>query len=155
MKTRNLAVLFIVLLFTSGVAHCQTISPVVSEYGKKAAGSFLVQNNTLSPMAVVVESYSWSADSTGQHFRKLDPSVHVELSETSARLSPKEIHQFDYKVKCDQLPCTFSFLAGMIVGHTADGMQVRLILPHTVYVCDKQKDCRRHVLDSFGLFATK
>jgi hypothetical protein len=150
MKIKYLIALYIFLAFASGI-FAQTMSPAVAEYGKKANGSFKLQNNTLQPVAVVIEPFSFSVDKDGQHFRKLDATVHLDLSQTSARLGPKEIHEFSYKVKCDVLPCTFSLLTGMIIGHTQDGLAVRVILPHVVYICEKQKDCRAGVLRAAGL----
>lgn len=139
------------VLLVAGVAGAQTMSPIVQECGRKCSGSFTVTNNTLVPMAVTIETYSSSFNSSGQAFRPLDPTVHVSLSETSSRLSPREAHEFSYHVKCDQLPCTFSFLAGMVVGRTEQGLQVRVILPHSIYSCDKVKNCRKGILTQAGL----
>jgi hypothetical protein len=106
-----------------------------------------------------VEAYSFGLDSKGQHFRSLDNSTHVTLSETSARLGPLETREFNFKIHCDVLPCEVGLLASMVMGHTEDTgtgvIQVRLALEHTVYVCDKSKNCRRHTLDEAGLQAHK
>ena len=150
-KWKIVALVYFFLIIASGI-FAQTVAPLVSEYGKKASGSFKIQNNTLQPVAVTVEAYSFSLDKDGQHFRKLDDTVHVTLSQSSARLSPMEIHEFNYKVTCAAMPCMVSFQTGMVVGHTTDGLQVRLILPHAVYLCEKQKNCRQDVLTDAGLW---
>ena len=111
-------------------------------------------------MVVTVEAYNFSLDSKGQHFRAVDSTTHVTLSETSARLGPKEIREINFRIKCDVLPCEVGLLASMIVGKTqtqdgTPGIQVRLALEHTVYVCEKSKDCRRGILDDAGLQAHK
>lgn len=127
----------------------QTIAPLTAEFGKKADGYFTVTNNTLSPVVVTVEARSFDADADGrQVFRPLDPGIHVKLDSTSARIGAKSPHIFSYRVECDSRPCRVSFVTRMTAGRTAEGMEVALHLPHTVYVCDKEKDCRKTVLES-------
>jgi hypothetical protein len=143
------------LVGSAGAAGAQTISPIVQEYGKKANGTFLLTNNTVQPLAVTIEAYSFSVDKAGKHLRPLDSTVHLKLSETSARLAPKETHEVDYKIRCDSYPCLVTLLSGMVVGHTQGDkdhpvFQVRLILEHVVYLCEKQKGCRTGVLNSAG-----
>jgi hypothetical protein len=147
----------IVLLFAGSVnvAWAQTLSPMVGEYGKKANGTFLLTNNTVVPLAVTIEAQSFSVDKMGKHLRPLDSTTHVQLSETSARLAPKEIHEVNFKIRCDVYPCLVTFLSGMVVGHTQGDkdhpvFQVRLILEHVAYVCSKAKNCRKDVLAAAG-----
>jgi hypothetical protein len=81
----------------------------------------------------------------------VDPAAtSVTLSETSARLSPRETHEFSYKISCAQMPCEISFLSSMIVGHTAQGLQIRVILDSAVYVCTKSKGCRAGIIAASG-----
>ncbi|MGH9505058.1 MAG: hypothetical protein ACRD20_19565 [Terriglobales bacterium] len=145
---------FLILMFLFAVpAFAQSVSPVVSEYGKKARGEFSVTNVGILPMSTTVESYSFSINPvTGQSvYRPLDPGVEVELSEGSARISPKEEHAFLYSVKCANLPCAVSFLTGSIVGRTTEGFALRLILNHNVYLCQKANGCRASVRKANGL----
>lgn len=148
---------FLTILFAVAVlfgsASAQTISPVVSQYGKKARGEFSVTNNSILPMNVTVEPVSFSLNSDGQsQFRPLDPGVDVQLSEMSARVSPKADHAFLYQIKCANLPCAVTFLTGTMTGqHTQDGLAVRIILPHVVYVCDRAKECRASVRKAAGI----
>jgi hypothetical protein len=145
------------ILFAASVANAQTIAPITSEYGKKANGSFQIQNNTLLPLTVTVESYSVTLDKSGRQLHPLLSTSHVRLSQTSARLGPKEIYEFSYHIACDTLPtpCLVTFLSGMIVGHTQGDkdhpvMQVRVILDHAVYICAKEKNCRADVIKASG-----
>lgn len=128
--------------------RAQTISPLVQECGKKCTGSFTVRNDQLKPVAFTVESYS-TQFTTGAS-RPMPVPVRagttVQLSETSGRLGPKEVRQIDFKISCAQLPCGLTFLTGMITGHASDGLAVRLILPFSVYACDKAKGCRLRIL---------
>ena len=152
---QRIAIAILLLAASASMAGAQTISPLAQEYGKRAAGTFLLTNNTVVPLAVTIEARSFSVDKVGKHLRPLDSTAHVQLSETSARLAPKETHEVDYKIRCDVYPCLVTFLAGMTVGHTqASGnnpvFQVRLILEHVVYLCEKSKGCRAQVLAAAG-----
>lgn len=152
---RRLAFALFVFTVCSLPAKSQQISPLVEEYSKKARGTFLLTNNTVQPLAVTIEARSFSVDKAGKHLRPLDSTTHLQLSETSTRLAPKETHEVNYKIRCDAYPCLVTFLSGMVVGHTKGDkdhpvFQVRLILEHVVYMCEKQKGCRASVLTSAG-----
>lgn len=149
---KNLFLLFAVLLFCSA-ARSQTLSPVIGECGKHCRGQFTVTNNGLSPMAVTVQPYSFSLDAaTGKSiFRPLDSSVAVRLGESSARVPIKGTHTFSYDLQCASAPCSVTFIANMITGRTAEGLQIHILLPHVVYVCDKPKGCRESVRKAAGL----
>jgi hypothetical protein len=41
----------------------------------------------------------------------------------------------------------------MVLGHTAEGILVRIQLAHTIYTCDKQKNCRKKVRAAAGVTA--
>jgi hypothetical protein len=147
------------LLLISAPAHSQTISPLITECGKKCSGSFTLTNNGLIPLAATLESFQFSLDSSGQHFRNLD-TARVILSETSARLGPREAREINYKILCNATPCEVAILATMVVGNTKNSsgtgvIQVRLALQETVYACEKSKNCRRSILDAAGLQAHK
>lgn len=142
-----LALTMVILAVLASVMHGQTISPVYTECRVKCSGSFDITNNSLIPMVVSVEPRKLSFTDTTANFTALDPNVvEIKLSETSARLSPRETHSFDYKVKCLKTPCAVTFQAGMIIGHTKDGMAVKLILSSNLYICEKEKGCRMSIL---------
>jgi hypothetical protein len=146
-----------ILMIAATAASAQTLSPIVQEIGgkKTVSGSYQLSNDTLRPLFVTIEEFSTSYDAQGQHFHPINPADHLELSETSVRLSPKETHEVSFKVKCEVLPCTFALINGMMVGHTQGDdkhpqLAIRLLLPEIVYVCPKQSGCRQSVLTAAG-----
>ena len=149
---KSLALVLFELLFLGLSVSAQTVSPVIVECGKKCSGAFSVTNNGLTPLAVTVEARSFSMDTQGHAtYRTLDEAADLKLDEGSARIGPKGIHTFSYQLKCSAVPCSVTLLSSMVVGHTADGILVRVQLPHTVYACEKQKDCRKSVRAAAGI----
>jgi hypothetical protein len=147
-----LSLLLLQFLFFGLAVSAQTVSPIIVECGKKCRGEFSITNNGLTPLAVIVEARSFSLDTLGRATnRPLDPDVDLKLEEGSARISPKGTHSFGYQLKCSAPPCSVALLSSMVVGHTAEGMLVRVQLAHTVYACEKQKDCRKKVRTAAGV----
>jgi hypothetical protein len=149
-----LSLLFVQLLFFALAASAQTVSPIIVECAKKCRGEFSITNNGLTPLAVSVEARSFSLDNLGHATnRPLDPSVDLKLEEGSARISPKGTHTFGYLLKCSASTCSVALLSSMVVGHTDEGILVRVQLAHTVYACEKQKNCRKQVRTLAGITA--
>ena len=120
-------------------AFAQTVQPVISEYKVKAEGRFALTNNTLTPMAVVLEPKSFSITPDGNGvFRPLDPGIHVELSAMSFRLEPKQTYYVFYKAKVDKLPSWFTVYSVFSSVQHSSGLDVRILLPHTVYLYPKE-----------------
>ena len=153
----NIKKFFLFLLFASA-AHAQTLAPPTAEIsakpGKVSHGSFQIQNNALQPVAFTAEYYTVAFDPRGPRYQPIDAGVAVELSQSSGRLGPKEIHRIDYKISCRALPCAVAIKVGMVTGKTKDGMQVRIILPHFVYLA-QSKSPRRDILMAAGLIQKK
>jgi hypothetical protein len=145
--TRIFAVLMM-LLTAIRYADGQTISPVIQECGRKCSGTFKLTNNGLDPMAVVVTSQSFTIVNGKQVF---GDAASVTLSETSARIGPKQSHDFDVKIRCLQTPCAVQLAVAMMLGHTTEGLAVRGILPEVFYICDRSKDCRKKTLMAGGV----
>lgn len=125
------------ILFTGGLA-AQTVQPVIVEYKGKADGKLALTNNTTSPMVVVLEPKSFSITPEGKGiFRDLDSSIHVELSSMSVRLQPKQTYYVFYKATSDKLPAWFTLYATFSSPKHSEGLDVRLMLPHTVYLYQK------------------
>jgi hypothetical protein len=140
----NLATIAIVLL--GGTAFAQTVQPVIAEYKVKAEGKFAVTNNTLVPMAVVLEPKSFSITPDGDgSYRALDPAIHVELSTMSFRLEPKQTYYVFYKAKSDKLPAWFTVYSAFTSIEHSSGLDVRILLPHTVYLYQKKQLTRDDV----------
>lgn len=136
-----------VALLMMGVrAFSQTVSPVIVEYKVKAEGRFDLTNNTLTPLAVVLEPKSFSITPDGNGvYRPLDPNLHLKLSSMSFRIDPGQTYYVFYSAKADQLPAWFTVYAVFSsVQHTA-GLDVRILLPHTVYIYPKKPFSRDEV----------
>jgi len=145
--------LLVLIGLTALVAQGQTISPLVGECGgKKCSGQFTVTNNQILPMAVSIDVYAISFDASGNVVRHpLDATTHVKLSETSARVAPRQAHEFSYTASCDALPCVLGFGAVMSAGHVDNGIQAKLVLITGLYICETQKGCRASVRAKYGL----
>ena len=154
----QLAALEIVLFTLSAVAFGQTVSPIIAEGGKgKAKGEFLVTNNGVVPMVVTVQMMTFHLTQDGKAiYLPLESDVAVRLTETSAKVGARQTHTFAYEVQClSQQPCLIAFLPRMVLGlHTTEGIQLGLIIPHSVYLCpsqEKAKGCRARVRLAAGI----
>lgn len=125
-------------LLAGSCVVAQTVQPVISEYQVKADGKFALTNGTLTPMVVVLEPKSFSITPDGQGlFRTLDRDIHVELSAMSARLEPGQTYYVFYKAYADQLPAWFTVYSTFSSVQRHPGLDVRIMLPHTVYLYQK------------------
>ncbi len=116
----------------------QTISPVIVEFTGTAAGKFQLTNNGAAPMAIVLEPKSFSIGLDGKGvYRPLDPTIHVDLSTMSFRLEPRQTYYVFYKAHADTLPAWFTVWAVFSPIEKAEGVKVRLMLPHTIYLYQK------------------
>lgn len=154
-KLAYLALTMVILAVLASLSHAQTISPVWNECKVKCSGEFSVINNSVQPMTVTIEPHMFAFGADGKAtMTPIDPAVvEVKLAETSARLSPQETHAFEYRVKCLKTPCMVTFLSGMVIGHTKEGMAVRLVLNSSLYVCDREKGCRAGLIPSDAVIA--
>lgn len=135
---RNLHRVVLCLFFLAPALAAQTISPVIVEYREKAAGRFQIHNDGDFPLTVVLEPHSFTVDSEGKPtFVDLSPDVHLELSATSFRIGPKQDYYVFYKASADKLPNWFCIYANISGGRTQEGIQLRVELPHTVYLLGK------------------
>ena len=119
----------------------QTVRPLINELNNPAKGRVEYVNDSLTPLNVVLEAKSFSVSETGQiTYRPLDPSVHLKLSTTSFRVQPQQTYYVFYEANSLQSPSWFVIYAAFsgFPFRTAQGMNVRLELPHTVYLLPKQ-----------------
>jgi len=147
---KRLSVLLAVLLAIP-LVNAQTISPVITELASKnskpVSSSFTVRNDGVVPLAVVVESpQSMTFENGTPRLGPLAPTVHVELSEQSAKIGAKQQHEFGYKLRCDAFPCALTIYTTITGPHTSSGIAVAIHLPHVIYFCEKAKGCRARVL---------
>ena len=130
---------FVCSLWLCAASLAQSVQPVIVEYKGKADGKLAVTNNTLMPMVVVLEPKSFSITPEGKGiFRPLDKDIHVELSAMSVKLQPKQTYYVFYKASSERLPAWFTVYATFVSAQHSPGLDVRIMLPHTVYLYQKQ-----------------
>src|SRR5262245_35637094 len=129
-----------VLSWSSSPVVAQTIRPVVVEYReKRAEGRFELVNDGLTPSTVVIEPRSFQVTDTGEPvYRPLDAGIHLRLSAMSLRIPPRQTRMVFYEATADSLPAWVT-IACMFSGlRTRTGLEIRVELPHTVYLLQKQ-----------------
>ena len=129
-----------VLAFSNG-SLAQTVRPVVNELSNPAKGRVEYVNDGLLPLNVVLEAKSFTVSETGEiSYRPLDPQIHLKFSTTSFRIQPQQTYYVFYEATAPQAPAWFVIYASFsgFPFRTAQGMNVRLQLPHTVYLLPKR-----------------
>lgn len=118
----------------------QSVSPPIAEYQEKARSSFQLQNASIFPITVVLEVRGFTITDRGDVVDvPLDTSrIRVKLSEMSFRLPPRASHTVFYEATSDSLPTWFNILSAMSGVRTSNGLNVRILLPHVVYLNQKQ-----------------
>ena len=127
-------------LALSASAVGQTVRPVISELGNPAKGRVEYVNDGLTPLNVVLEAKSFTVSENGEiSYRPLDPNIHLKLSATSFRIQPQQTYYVFYEASAPPSPTWFVIYASFtgFAFRTAQGMNVRLQLPHTVYLLPK------------------
>jgi hypothetical protein len=144
------------LLGFAVAASAQSLSPLTGEGGHgRLKGSFTISNPEVIPMTTTVDvrSVSFAPDGTAT-YSKLDPAaIVVHITDTSAKIGPRQSHVFYYDVECKSFTsCTVAFLPGSVFGRATSGMQVKVVLPHVVYLCQQgAKDCRVNIRRAAGI----
>ncbi len=134
------AVLFLFLLATQ--IHAQTVRPLIAELSNPAKGRVEYVNDSVTPLNVVLMAKSFLVSETGEiSYRPLDPSIHLKLSTSSFRIQPQQSYFVFYEARSEAAPAWFVIYAAFsgFAFRTQQGMNVRLELPHTVYLLPKQK----------------
>lgn len=142
MKVLPLLTNGILALALSAAAIAQTVRPVISELGNPAKGRVEYVNDSLTPLNVVLEAKSFTVSENGElNYRPLDPNIHLKLSATSFRIQPQQTYYVFYEASAPPSPAWFVIYASFsgFPFRTAQGMNVRLQLPHTVYLLPKQR----------------
>jgi hypothetical protein len=123
----------------------QTVSPLIDENvvggpGKKARGKIEYVNDSLQPLAVTLDTQSFTVSDIGEmQYRPLDPAIHVKFSTSSFRIQPKQSYLVFYEAEADAVPSWFVAYA-TFAGYkerTSEGLKIQLMLPHTVYLLPK------------------
>lgn len=135
-------------------AAAQVVAPPVAEYQEHAAGgaaAFDISNSGLRPLAVVLEPYSFWVDTLGEvHYAPFDTArVKLSLSAMSLRLPPRATYNVRYDARAARVPAWFVITA-TFAAPTKPGLNVRLQLPHVVYLAQKEPLVERDVaIDAF------
>jgi hypothetical protein len=140
MRNSFLQVAFLVAVFSvTGVA--QTVAPPVAEYRNKANGMFELRNDGDMPLAAVLEVHGFVVDEAGTlTYHDLNPEVKVELGANSFVIPPHQSHYVFYKASSSASQAWFTILSTLTKASSAPGqMRINFILPHVVYIYQKQK----------------
>jgi hypothetical protein len=118
----------------------QSVSPPIAEYQEKARSSFQLHNESLFPLTVVLEVRGFRVTEAGEVVDlPLDTTrIHVKLSAMSFRIPPRSSYRVFYEASGDSLPAWFNILSAMSGARMDNGLNVRLLLPHVVYLNQKQ-----------------
>jgi len=133
-----------------------TESPVTAECGKKCSGVLTLVNQGTTPLTFEVEHVQTTFVKGNDHptYSVVEDGTSVKVNPTSGRLGPHEAIEIDYSVRCKELPCQITLLSGAMSGHTKEGLAVKMVLPFTIYSCEKQKGCRTAALTAAGFTVT-
>jgi len=134
----------------------QSVSPPIAEYQGRARSSFQLINSGIFPLNVVLEVRGFHVTEQGEvEDAPLDTGkVHVKLSTMSFRIPPRATYTVFYEATADSLPAWFNILSAMTGARTENGLNVRILLPHVVYLNQRealkkeQVAIRRFELDS-------
>jgi hypothetical protein len=120
--------------------QAQSVSPPIAEYQERARSSFQLQNPSIFPVTVVLEVRGFNITDLGEvQDVPLDTNrVHVRLSEMSFRIQPRGTRTIFYEATSDSLPTWFNILSAISGTKTESGLNVRILLPHVVYLNQKQ-----------------
>jgi hypothetical protein len=132
-----------VLAAAPGPAASQTISPPVAEYQEKARSSFQLINGSIFPLTAVLEVKGFDITDRGDVVEvPLDTArLRVRLSASSFRIAPRSTYTVFYEASGDSLPAWFQIVAALSGARTDTGLNLRILLPHVVYL--NQKDALR------------
>jgi len=116
------------------------VRPAVVEYPEAARGKFELVNETLFPMTVVLEPRGFHVTPAGELFDDpLDTTqVKLRLSAMSFRIPPLQSYTVFYEATATRLPAWFQVISAMTGARTQNGLNVRIELPHVVYLLQKQ-----------------
>ena len=134
-------------IFASAALQAQTVRPLIDENvvkapGKKASGRIEYYNDSLQPLNVTLEAKSFTVSATGEiSYRPLDSDIHLNLSEMSFRVPPRQSHYVFYRAWSDKLPAWCVLYAAFSGFHqrTPEGFMIQVQLPHTIYLLPRQR----------------
>ena len=131
------------LLLVLGLARplgAQTVRPAVVEFPGQARGKFELVNETLFPMTVVLEPRGFRVEPSGSLIEEsLDTArMQVKISAMSFRIPPREAYTVFYEATAKSFPAWFLISSTLTGARTQAGLNVRIELPHVVYMLQPQ-----------------
>jgi len=119
----------------------QSVTPPIAEYQERANSSFRLTNGTLYPLNVVLDVRGFRVTDDGEVVDEaLDTSrVRVRLSAMSFRIPPRGAYTVFYEATADSLPAWLNIVSAMTGARTDNGLNVRILLPHVVYLNQKHR----------------
>jgi hypothetical protein len=118
----------------------QTVRPAVIEYSGQARGKFELVNESLFPLTVVVEPRGFHVEPSGELIEEpLDTTrMQVKISAMSFRIPPRETYTVFYEATAKSFPAWFLVSSTLTGARTQTGLNVRIELPHVVYMLQPQ-----------------
>ncbi|HUR94853.1 MAG TPA: hypothetical protein VMY76_09745 [Gemmatimonadales bacterium] len=118
----------------------QSVSPPIAEYQERARSSYQLINSTLFPLSVVLEVRGFQVTEAGEvQDAPLDTTkVRVKLSAMSFRIPPRATYTVFYEAAADSAPAWFNIVSALTGAKTDNGLNVRILLPHVVYLNQKE-----------------
>lgn len=118
----------------------QTVRPAVVEYPEQARGKFELVNETLFPLTVVLEPRGFRVEPSGELVEEtLDTTrIRVKISAMSFRIPPRETYAVFYEATAKAFPAWFLISSTLTGARTQTGLNVRIELPHVVYMLQPQ-----------------
>lgn len=138
---RGLAGVLLAAACVAAPVGAQAIDPPIATYDGRARGSILIANTTLFPVSFVLETKSFAIACSGDvAFAPLDTArIHVTLSAMSGRIAAKQRVRVFYDASADSLPAWFAIIAGFTGSAPAEGLSMRVELPHIVYLMQRDR----------------
>jgi hypothetical protein len=135
----RIASLFLVLAIVRPLG-AQTVRPAVVEYSEQARGKFELVNETLFPLTVVLEPRGFHVESSGELIEEpLDTAkMQVKISAMSFKIPPRETYTVFYEATAKNFPSWFLISSTLTGARTQTGLNVRIELPHVVYMLQSQ-----------------
>ncbi|HEU5170047.1 MAG TPA: hypothetical protein VFU46_05895 [Gemmatimonadales bacterium] len=138
-RRARLALLLGALALAPALA-AQTVSPPIAEYQERARSSFQLVNGSIFPLSVVLELKGLDVSEQGEVIDgPFDSSrVSVKLSATSFRIPPRSTYTVFYQATADSTPAWFQIIAALSGARTDEGLNLRIMLPHVVYLNQRE-----------------
>jgi hypothetical protein len=144
-----LAGLTVALLgFAPRSAAAQSVSPPIAEYTEKGSGAFTLSNETIFPLTAVLDIRGFEVNEKGElRDVALDTArVKVKLSQLSVRIPARQSSTIVYSAEATGGPAWFQIMSAITGARTQNGINLRIELPHVVYLSQKAPLLRTDVL---------